>query len=292
MAARARWRSRPPRVRRTSDTLYWRTCGHWRPKERRSSTSPCAATAARPSRTTSTPPTTGAPDAAQPGADDAAAGDRRLAPGVAVQLEPAGGERRRPSNPGRAPDERHAGRHPGRPLRGRQPDPAARHPRGRCRCAAAPGGVTFVDMPGSMPASATSVAVNVTITGQTGWGYASVGPCLGPAADYTRTSLINWQTLGAPSPTPPPWRWPRRASPPWGPVRANGSNGSAHVIVDLIGYYAAAADAGRHRLRPGRAHQGLLPRTSGGKLGDGQQRLVDVSGGGVVPERATAVATT
>lgn len=215
-----------------------------------------------------------------------------LAPGVAVQLSLRAVNAAGPSNPGSrqtsvTPVDTQAARfvavNPTRLLDTRAGAAAAPLP---------PGGVTFVDMPGSMPASATSVAVNVTITGQTGWGYASVGPGSAPAADYTRTSLINWQTPGRTFANATTVALAQAGQPALGDLFVyNGSNGSAHVIVDLIGYYAAAADVPDATVfvpvEPTRVYSS---RTSGGKLGDGQQRLVDVSGGGMVPERATAVA--
>lgn len=100
----------------------------------------------------------------------------------------------------------------------------------------APGSTLDVAIPGGVPAGATALAVNITLADSAGWGYASAWPRGGPIPG---SSIVNVDGEGQ-----------TRAAFAVVPVAANGMSlftyGSAHLVVDVVGYFTGA-NAGSSR---------------------------------------------
>ena len=153
-----------------------------------------------------------------------------------------------------------------------------------------PGTPVTVDV--AAPDGSIAVAYNLTITGTTGSGYATVYPS---GEDLPDTSVSNWSSsnqtvangyvtgLGA-----------------GGEVDVAVAGTAAHAILDIIGYYAPPVVGGVVTMDPPPAATGrLLPmtparaydsRTDVGPLSGGDSRTIDLSA--QVPVGATAVAYT
>ena len=130
-----------------------------------------------------------------------------------------------------------------------------------------------------VPAGATAVAVNVTVTGPTNDLYVSLFP--GGAAPATRTSTLNAVqgqtvanaavvTLGAD-----------------GSLGLSVNKGSVQVVLDVVGYYGATGTSRFVPLTPARL---LDTRTTGGPVVPGADRVLTVAGAGGVPATASAAA--
>lgn len=149
----------------------------------------------------------------------------------------------------------------------------------------APGSPRTIDVTGGgavdLPADVTAVAYNITATGQTASGYATVTP--GNVDQEPATSTINWQR---PNQT--------IANGYVVGVDANkrikvfiGGTGTTQVIVDVVGYFAPEGEGSLFvPVSPARVNP------SGTFLTGGQSATVDVVAGvpSVVPEDATGVA--
>jgi alpha-tubulin suppressor-like RCC1 family protein len=138
-----------------------------------------------------------------------------------------------------------------------------------------PGQVVTLDLAARLPATATAVVLNVTAVNPTASTFVTVFP--GGAARPTASNL----NLVA------------------GDIRANqvtvalgadrkvslyNNSGKVHLIADLAGHYGTGAGAGFTPLQPNRA---LDTRATGGPLGPGTTRVLDLTGR--IPASATAV---
>lgn len=120
-----------------------------------------------------------------------------------------------------------------------------------------------VALPAGVPADATAVAVNVTATDTSGWGYLSVRAQ--DAAPVT-TSLVNWDAANQ-----------TRAAFAIVPVSAGGfsvdvmAGASAHVLVDVAGWFtgASAPRSAWGLFLPATPTRALDTRQPGSPLGDG-----------------------
>ncbi|HZD67277.1 MAG TPA: glycoside hydrolase family 172 protein, partial [Acidimicrobiales bacterium] len=170
-----------------------------------------------------------------------------------------------------------------------------------------PGGTLSVDMPAQVPAGATAVVANVTVTNTGGQGYLSVFPAGGSLPTVSNLNFTGGQTvantvtvaLGPSGGTP-------GISIYDGPP--SGTGGPVDVVVDLEGYYAppsATATGTYTALAPERladtrcgtspppsfcAGENLpVPNQGLGTLGPGGSTDVTVAGVDSVPAEATAV---
>lgn len=145
-----------------------------------------------------------------------------------------------------------------------------------------------IDMTGggavSLPASATAVAVNLTVTGQTSSGYATLtrDNGRGDPSGCPSSSMINWS---GPSQTTANATTTGISAAKKAQVCVNGQ-GSAHVVVDVMGYYSAPSGALFVPTEPTRSYDS---RADGGPLAGGSHRNVDL-GAAPVPAGATAIA--
>lgn len=145
--------------------------------------------------------------------------------------------------------------------------------------------------PDAIPTTATAVAYNVTVTGTSRSGYLSVAP--GGTVAVPAISSINW---GGPSLTL------SNAAQVGVVDRAlevfAGGSGSTQFLIDIVGYYAAPADAPNGMvfapIPPTRSYDS---RTAGGLLagnpttgGVGAPRTTSTTLGGALPAGAKAVA--
>ncbi len=127
-----------------------------------------------------------------------------------------------------------------------------------------------------VPADATAVAVNVTVTEPTASGYLTVYPAGATRPTASNINFVPGQTV------------PNMVTVGLGTngaVTLFNSNGDTHVVVDLAGWYSG----GFHAASPVRimdSRQGQC----GVRLAAGETRLVSVAGQGAVPATAGAVA--
>lgn len=133
----------------------------------------------------------------------------------------------------------------------------------------------------ALPDDATAVAYNITVTGQTASGYATVTP--GNVVDEPTSSTINWTapvqtlangyTVGLDSS---------------GEVKIFvGGTGSTQAIIDVVGYYAPTGDGSLFvAIPPARTF------ASNGPVAAGSRTVVDVVGGAPaeIPTGATGIA--
>jgi hypothetical protein len=149
----------------------------------------------------------------------------------------------------------------------------------------APGSPRTIDVTGGgavdLPADVTAVAYNITTTGQTASGYATVTP--GDVVQEAATSTINWQR-------------PNQTIANGYVVGVDaskqikvfvGGTGTSQVIIDVVGYFAPEGEGSLFvPVAPARVNP------SGTVLAGGQSTTVDVVAGvpSVVPEDATGVA--
>ena len=142
--------------------------------------------------------------------------------------------------------------------------------------------VTVTDAPG-VPAGADAVVLNVTVTGTT----ASSNLRIWPAGSPTPlVSNLNWQ---------PGWTIPNAVTVKVGAndqISVYNNNGSANVIIDVVGYFDAGTGDEFHPLTPSR----IQDSRSGSKVGlysspwgSGITRPVPVTATGGVPVEAAAV---
>lgn len=156
-----------------------------------------------------------------------------------------------------------------------------------------------------VPAGATGVAYNVTVTGQTTSGYLSVAP--GSVTTAPNSSTINWtrplQTVANGFVTGIDGNRQIRAYV--------GGNGSTAVIIDIVGYYVPQAVAAANKsvfvplASPTRVYQSIgwtNPALELGPIAAGESRVVSVADGrtntgaidpakaNVVPAGATGIA--
>ena len=142
-----------------------------------------------------------------------------------------------------------------------------------------------VEAPGAsngVPATATAVVANVTVTGGSTPSFVSVWPSGGPKPGVSNLNLLPGQTIanlavvgiGA-----------------GGAIRFANAVGSVHVIVDVLGYFDPSVGSRFHAVPPTRfldtrAGIGLV-----GPVGPGQIRSVSVAGGAGtnVPVGATGI---
>lgn len=132
---------------------------------------------------------------------------------------------------------------------------------------------------GGVPASARAVALNVTVTGTTASGYLSVWPA---GESRPAASSLNWsagQTIA---------HAVTAKVGVAGKVAVFNEAGSAHVVVDVVGYYDSAAGDGFSPLPPAR----ILDTRQAGQpapWGEGETKAVSVTGVGGIPADADAV---
>lgn len=136
---------------------------------------------------------------------------------------------------------------------------------------------------GRVPADADAVLVNATVTGPSSSGFLTVWPA---GAARPHASSLNWAAgetvanavtakVGA-----------------GGAVSVFNASGTAHVIFDVVGYFAAGKGAPFHPITPVRiqdSRPGSQVGPSGSPLGPGETRGVGLIGSGGIPEAATAV---
>lgn len=138
-----------------------------------------------------------------------------------------------------------------------------------------PGKVLTLDLIDFLPASATAVTLNVTAVTPSAPTYVTVFPAGTPVPTASNLNLAPGDvranqvtvTLGA----------GRKIS-------LYNNSGNVHLVADLTGYYGTNPGAGFTPLPPDRA---LDTRLSGGPLGPGTSRVVDLTGR--IPASATAV---
>ena len=137
---------------------------------------------------------------------------------------------------------------------------------------------------GGVPADAEAVALNVTVTSTTASSFLSVWP---NGQTQPTVSSLNWSTG---------WTTPNAVTVKVGAdgkVKLYNWLGSAHVIVDVVGYYKAGVFAGFTSLDPVRILDSR-PQFQVGPYstpwGEGITRDVTVAGVGGVPADAEAVA--
>lgn len=138
---------------------------------------------------------------------------------------------------------------------------------------------------GGVPAGATAVALNVTVTGTSNPGFLTIWPT---QADQPVASSINWaagQTVANAVTVP---------VGPDGHVQVFAAGGPVDVIFDVVGYYQPAFGVGDglvplapHRLFDSRASTQLGPYNT--PWGPGTSRPVTVAGLGGIPADADAV---
>lgn len=133
----------------------------------------------------------------------------------------------------------------------------------------------------TLPEDATAVAYNITVTGQTASGYATVTP--GNVEIAPDSSTINWMT-------------PQQTTANGYTVGLDnsgmvnifvGGSGSTQAIIDVVGYYSPAVDGSLFvATAPARAY------ASNGSVAGGSRTVVDVVGGApaTVPTDATGIA--
>lgn len=137
----------------------------------------------------------------------------------------------------------------------------------------------------TIPAEATAVAYNITVTGQDSPGYATVTP--GDVATRPNSSTINWQQANQ-----------TRANgyivgmDPSHHIKVfvGGTSGYSQVIIDILGYYSPSAGGSVFvPVSPVRAYSSVA---AGSPISSGQQRTIDVLNGapGWVPDKATGIA--
>ncbi|MEO6208458.1 MAG: hypothetical protein ABIP77_10970, partial [Candidatus Limnocylindrales bacterium] len=137
---------------------------------------------------------------------------------------------------------------------------------------------------GSIPADAVAVTANLTVTGATSSGYVSIGPSMTASPTTSTINLARGQTLAN--------GLTLRVAPD-GTVSAvfRGSGGAtAHVILDVTGYYKAATGGSTwYAMDPTR----LLDTRIGNGLKDRFQtrviRTLQIAGRGTIPTDAVAV---
>jgi hypothetical protein len=120
-----------------------------------------------------------------------------------------------------------------------------------------------VPLPPGVAPDAIAVAVNVTATATSGWGYLSARPA---GADPVATSLVNWDGAGQ-----------TRAAFAVVPVAAGGltidvmPGASAHVLADVAGWFTgpSAPSSAWGLFVPVAPQRALDTRQSGSPLGDG-----------------------
>ena len=127
---------------------------------------------------------------------------------------------------------------------------------------------------GGAPASAVAVALNVTVVDPGGDGYLTVYPSNVPQPLASNLNFVYSQNVANMVTT--------AVGPDGDIIVFNGANGTAHIIVDIAGWYAA----GFHPVTPTRL---LDTRATGGTLASGDDRAVVVGGQAGVPPTATAV---
>ena len=125
---------------------------------------------------------------------------------------------------------------------------------------------------GVVPSSVAAVSLNVTVTGATQDGWITVWPKGQPQPTTSNVNFSAGQTVpnaviakvGA-----------------GGAVRIDNARGCAHVIVDIVGWFAAGTPAagGLTPLQPARIYDS---RSAGGCIGSGG-RSIDIAGKGGVP---------
>jgi alpha-tubulin suppressor-like RCC1 family protein len=137
------------------------------------------------------------------------------------------------------------------------------------------GGTITLDLSSRVPDSATAVVLNVTGVAPTAGTFVTVYP-----AGITRPNSSNLNL------TPGDTR-PIQVTVSLGSNRSVSlfnNAGSVHLLADLTGYYASGSGAKFTALAPNRL---LDTRASGGPLGSGGTRVLDLSGS--IPASATAV---
>ncbi len=135
-----------------------------------------------------------------------------------------------------------------------------------------------------VPADAQAVALNVTVTGTSASSYLAVWP---KGADQPVASNLNWQ---------PGWTIPNAVTVKigdGGKVNIYNNNGSADVVIDVVGYYREGTGGGLTSLAPVRI-QDSRPASQVGPFatpwGGGITRSVTVTGGTTgVPADADSV---
>lgn len=128
-----------------------------------------------------------------------------------------------------------------------------------------PASTLEVDLSGVVPASATSVTFNLTGTEPTATTYVTAIPSGTARPDASNLNLTPGQTS------------PNLVTVALGTnrkVTLYNNLGTVHLIVDLFGYYAS--DRG-HRFFPVSPVRAYDTRTTGGRVGPGQTRVVDLA---------------
>ena len=137
---------------------------------------------------------------------------------------------------------------------------------------------------GGVPADAEAVVANVTVTGTTAESFLTVYP---DGAARPTASSLNWRS-GTTIPNAVTVKVGTG-----GKVRVFNNAGSAHVIVDVVGWFAAGSGAGFHPIAPVRVQDSRPAPAQVGAHGTpwaaGTSRTVAVSTAGAVPAEAKAV---
>lgn len=135
---------------------------------------------------------------------------------------------------------------------------------------------------GGIPATATAVVANVTVTGGTEPSFVSVWPSDRPQPNVSNLNFLPGQTRA---------NLVVVATGADGSIRAANAHGSVHVVVDVVGYFDPTTGSRFHPVGPARFLDSRVARGLMGPQGPGPARSVAVAGatGTTVPAGATGI---
>lgn len=132
-----------------------------------------------------------------------------------------------------------------------------------------------------VPADASAVVMNLTVTQPTSYGFITAYPTGSPKPNVSNQNYVKGQTV------------PNLAVVPVGPdgtvTIANTSPGSAQIIADVVGYFLPGTPTTSGAFAPIVPARFLDTRTSGGPVGSAYTVPVQVAGVKGVPQNATGV---
>ena len=136
--------------------------------------------------------------------------------------------------------------------------------------------------PNGVPATATAVVANVTVTGGTAQSFVKVWPSGENAPNVSNLNLLSGQTI------------PNLVTVKIGTngaVKISNNLGSVHVILDVVGYFDPTAGSRFHAINPNRILDTRTNKGLSGPQGEAQTRPLAVAGvaGTNVPAGATGL---
>ena len=139
--------------------------------------------------------------------------------------------------------------------------------------------VTPVTNAASVPANAAAVVLTATVVAPTAGGYLVAYPAGGPRPGISTLNHLARQTIANLAVVP---------VGSGGQIAFGLMAGTAHVVADVVGFYAGTAGPAGGRLNALSPARILDTRSTGGPIGPGQTRVVQVEGMGGVPEPGVA----